>query len=267
MSDSHIQTRVDGTVYHVMIDRPEKRNALTPEMMDAISVAITDVDRYPDIRVVILSGNGPEFSSGIDILSLMQSRAEAADLNPGRWLRKIAQHLQNAVTAIEQVETPVIAALHGRVMGMGLELALACDLRVATESCQLSLPETRMGLIADVGGATRLARLVGPSRAKDMLMTVRAVSAREALGWGLVDRVVADSELGEATAALATQIAKNAPLAVGLAKRVIDQGDGLDKHTQMAIERWAQSLLITTDDALEAGLAFMEKREPRFRGK
>jgi 3-hydroxypropionyl-coenzyme A dehydratase len=200
-------------------------------------------------------------------MGLAQARAEAADMNPARWLRRLAEHLQHALQIIESTEVPVIGALHGRVMGLGLELALAFDLRVASSDCQFSMPESRLGLVADVGGTTRLCRTIGPSRAKDMLMTARAVSAQEALGWGLVDRVAPAEELAATAQALAQQIAENAPLAVGMAKLIVDQGDGLDKHSQMALERWAQSQLINTQDVGEAMAAFLERRPPQFKAR
>ena len=149
-------------------------------------------------------------------MSLAQSRAEAGDVDPGRWLRRLAGSLQHALHTIEATELPVLGALHGQVMGMGLELALAFDLRVASDDCQLSMPETRLGLIPDVGGTTRLCRTVGPSRAKDMIMTARSVDAAEALHWGLVNRVVPATQLWDTTVALAREIAANAPLAVGM---------------------------------------------------
>lgn len=150
---------------------------------------------------------------------------------------------------------------------MGLELALSCDLRVAAADLILSIPEARLGLVADVGGSTRLARTVGPSRAKDLLLTARSIDAAEAMHWGLVNRVVPPGELMTSAVALAEQIARNAPLAVGMAKRIIDQGDGLDKHSQMALERWAQSQLLSTEDFQEAVRAFLEKRSANFKGR
>lgn len=267
MSDSHITTRVEDTLYYVTLDRAEKRNAITTDMMFDLENAFQDVDNYPAVRAVIVSGEGPLFSAGIDLMNLAQTKSDQNGANPSRWLRRFADRLQYVMHVIESTEVPVIGALHGRVMGLGLELALAFDLRVATESCRFSFPEARMGLVADVGGTTRIARTCGPSRAKDMLMTAREVPADEALRWGLVDRVVPDGTHIDAAKDLAAQIAKNAPLAVGLSKLIVDQGDGLDKQTQMAIERLAQSQLITTEDNVEAVTSFFEKRDPAFKGR
>lgn len=266
MAHPNVKSQVEDHILIVSIARPEKRNALTPDMVDALAAEIRTADNDPKIRAVVVHGEGPVFSAGIDLASLGGAMGDA-DINPARALRKLATRLQDALNNIEALELPVIGALHGQVIGLGLEVALSFDLRVASSDCQLSIPEARVGLVADVGGTTRLARCVGPSRAKDMLLTARSVPAEEALSWGLVNRVVPAAEVLHTALTLAQQIAQNAPLAVGLAKLIVDQGDGLPKHTQMAIERWAQSQLIDTSDVAEAVQAFMEKRAPQFRGK
>jgi enoyl-CoA hydratase/carnithine racemase len=267
MTAEHITSRVEDGILLVAIDRPKKRNALTPEMIDALAAAVRQADDHPEVRAVVVHAEGPVFSAGIDIGALAESLGASMGLNPARHLRRLADRLQTALNIIEATEVPVIGALQGGVMGLGLELALAFDLRVASEECQLSIPEARVGLIADVGGTTRLSRTVGPSRAKDLLLTARSIAADEALSWGLVNRVVPNGNQLHAALTLAREIAANAPLAVGLAKLIVDQGDGLPKHVQMAIERWAQSQLISTDDVREAMHAFLEKRPPKFTGK
>ena len=267
MSAPYIATSIHENLLIVSLNRPEKRNALSFEMVMGLGEAVSEADRYPGVRAVIVRAEGSMFSAGVDIGALMQMRAEAGEADVGRWLRRGADRLQYALHQIESTEVPVIGALHGQVIGLGLEVALAFDLRVCAPGCLFSIPESRMGLVADVGGTTRLSRTVGPSRAKDLLMTARSIGAEEALQWGLVNRVAQDDDVLAAAEALAQQIAKNAPLAVGMAKRIVDQGDGLDKHSQMALERWAQSQLIATDDATEAAMSFMEKRAPEFKGK
>jgi 3-hydroxypropionyl-coenzyme A dehydratase len=267
MSKSIVQTSIEGHIYFVTLNRPEKRNAITLEMLEEIATAVRASDEHSYLRAIIVRSEGPIFSAGVDILDLASLRAKASEQSPAKWLRRLATKLQQAVNTIEATELPIIGALQGQVLGLGLELALAFDFRVATENCQFRMPEVSLGLVADVGGTTRLSRIVGPSRAKDMLMTGRSVDAKEALMWGLVNRVVPETELHNNAIELAEQIAQNAPLAVGLFKRIIDQGDGLDKHTQMAIESWAQSQLITSEDLGEALTAFLEKRKPEFVGK
>jgi len=267
MSDSLILSRVEGQLLHVVINRPQKRNALTPEMLEELAAAVRGADAHPEVRAVIVSGEGPIFSAGIDLAALAQTPQAVVALNPGRWARRFAERLQHALHVIEATEVPVIGALHGQVLGMGLELALSFDLRVAAADVAMSIPEARLGLVADVGGTTRLARTVGPSRSKDLLLTARSIDAAECLQWGLVNRVVAPAELMTSTVALAQQIARNAPLAVGMAKLIVDQGDGLDKHSQMALERWAQSQLLSSEDFQEAVRAFMEKRAANFKSR
>jgi enoyl-CoA hydratase/carnithine racemase len=267
MSESLILSRVEGPLLYVRLNRPQKRNAITPAMLEELAEAVRGADERPEVRAVIISGEGPMFSAGVDVMSLGESQGAAGEVNLGRWLRRFAERLQHALDVIEATEVPVIGALHGQVMGLGLELALSFDLRVASSDCLLSIPESRLGLVADVGGTTRLARTVGPSRAKDLLLTARTIDANEALQWGLVNRVVPATELMAGAVELATQIAQNAPLAVGMAKLIVDQGDGLDKRSQMALERWAQSQLFATDDVREAMMAFIQKRAPKFQGK
>ena len=267
MESPHISTIIQENLLVVSLMRPEKRNALTFEMVLALGEAVAEADRHPDVRAVLVRADGPVFSAGIDIGSLIQMRADAGETNAARWLRRGADRLQYALHLIESTEVPVIGALHGQVIGLGLEVALSFDLRVCTADCLFSIPESRMGLVADVGGTTRLCRVVGPSRAKDLLMTARAIGAEEALQWGLVNRIAGDGDALGAAIALANQIAANAPLAVGMAKRIVDQGAGLDMHSQMAIERWAQSQLITTEDVTEAASSFFEKRAPEFKGR
>jgi enoyl-CoA hydratase/carnithine racemase len=266
MGEPLILTRQDGPLHYVTLNRVDKRNALTIEMMEALAEAVREADQYPAVRAVIVHANGPVFSSGIDVMALATMRAGAGDMNAGRWLRRFAEQLQQTLHRIEQSEVPVIGALHGKVMGMGLELACAFDFRVGDPSVQLSLPETRLGLIADVGGITRLVKLVGPSRTKDLLLTARTMDAAEALHWGLLNRVSEAEASLAAAEALGHQIAQNAPLAVGLGKLVVDQGDGLDRYTHMFLERLAQSQLIATEDLGEGLSAFLEKRPAAWKG-
>lgn len=267
MSEALVKVHEEGAFRIVTLTREAKRNALTLGMMEDLAAAIAGADETPGCRAVIVEAAGPVFSAGIDVMSLVEHKMATQEQHPARALRRMAERMQATLHRIEQTEVPVIGALHGKVFGMGLELALAFDLRVVSEEIEISLPETRLGLIADVGGTTRLTKLIGPSRTKDMLMTARAVGAQEALRWGLVDRVVPTGEAGAAARALAGDIAKNAPLAVGLAKFVVDHGGGVDRFTQMAIERLAQSQLAMSEDLGEAMAAFLERRPPDFRGK
>ncbi|MBI2425921.1 MAG: enoyl-CoA hydratase/isomerase family protein [Candidatus Hydrogenedentes bacterium] len=267
MGESFIHSRQEGPIFYITLARADKRNALTIDMMEDIAAAALKADELADVRAILLTAEGPIFSAGIDIMALAGFSQVADGLSAARLLRRGAGRLQECLNVLEATELPVIGVLQGQVIGLGLELALACDLRVGASDLKMSIPESRMGLVADVGGTTRLCRAVGPSRAKDLLMTARSLEADEALQWGLLNRVAPLDELMATAEKLAADIARNAPLAVGAAKLLVDQGDGLDRHTQMALERWAQSQLITSGDCQEAFMAFMEKRPPSFKAR
>jgi enoyl-CoA hydratase/carnithine racemase len=175
--------------------------------------------------------------------------------------------MQAALSSIETLEKPVIAAMHRYAAGLALELALACDLRVASADCELGLPEVRLGLVPDVGGTTRLVRTIGYARAKELIMTGRMIDAAQAHRLGLVSDIAPVGEHLVVARRLADEIAANAPLAVGMAKRLIDLGEHAATHDFLELELWAQSLLKSTDDAREGARAAMERRPPKFSGR
>ena len=178
-------------------------------------------------------------------------------------MRAITDEFQGVLNRLERLELPTIALLHGNCLGLALELALACDLRLATEGTLLGLPETLLGIIPDVGGTTRLTRLVGPARAKELIFTGRRIDAAQAEQWGIVNAVVAPDGLTAAGEALAAEIAAAAPLAVGMAKRVIDGLADIDRG--LMLEGWAQSQLFGTQDFLEGAQAFMMRRRAEWK--
>src|SRR5215813_9715155 len=222
-----ITTRRDDALLYVGLNRPEKRNAIHRELLLALVDVIDSAEAARDVRAIILYGEGPVFSAGVDVAML---RGDVAGDTPPRPFRAQVGDMQAALSRLEAVEKPVIGALHRYAAGLALELALACDLRVATADCELGLPEVRLGLIPDVGGTTRLVRTVGYARAKELIMTGRMMRAEEALALGLVHRVVPVGEHLAAAMQLGREIAANAPLAVGVAKRLIDMGEGTDKQ-------------------------------------
>ena len=262
MSPLVISRREDALLF-VGLNRPEKRNALHRELLHGLVDAITAAERDREVRAVVLYGEGPVFSAGVDFAMLagdVQGDAPAP-------FRSVVGDMQAALSRLEALEKPVIAALHRYVPGLGLELALACDLRVATTDCELGLPEVKVGLVPDVGGTTRLVRTVGYARAKELIMTGRMIRAEEAVAIGLVHQVVPPGEHVRAATRLAGEIAAIAPLAVGLAKRLIDLGSGVDKQTFLQMELLAQSVLLKTDDVREGAQALAERRPPRFTGR
>lgn len=258
-----ITTRREDALLFVGINRPEKRNALHRELLSDLVEAVVAAEREREIRAVILYGEGPVFSAGVDFTMLAGDVAEEAP----RPFRSTVGEMQAGLSRLEAFEKPVIAAMHRYVPGLALELALACDLRVATADCELGLPEVRVGLVPDVGGTTRLVRTVGYARAKELIFTGRMIRAEEALALGLVHRVVPVGEHLAAATQLGREIAANAPLAVGVAKRLIDVGEGTDKQTFLQLELLAQSLLVHTADAREGARALAERRPPRFTGR
>jgi enoyl-CoA hydratase/carnithine racemase len=263
MSAPLVVTRREDALLYVGINRPEKRNALHRGVLDALVAAVTAAEADPAVRAVVVYGEGPVFSAGVDFSAL------AGDMGgePRVPFRTMIAGLQAAVSRFETIEKPVIGALHRYVPGLGLELALAFDCRIATADCELGLPEVRLGLVPDVGGTTRLVRTVGYAKAKELILTGRMIPAEEARAIGLVNAVVPPGEHVAAAARLAHEIAANAPLAVGLAKRLVDLGSNVDTHTFLQLEQLTQSLLRATEDAKEGVRAALERRPPRFHGR
>jgi enoyl-CoA hydratase/carnithine racemase len=262
MSDG-VTTRREGPVCFVALDRPAKRNAIDRDLLgrlvDALDMAAADAE----VRAVVLHGEGRVFSAGVDFGML---RGDVGEGTPAGFRERV-RGMQAALSRVETLEKPVIAAMHRYAAGLALELALACDLRVASDDCELGLPEVRLGLVPDVGGTTRLVRTIGQARAKELILTGRMIPAAQAHALGLVHEVVPTGTHLDAGRRLALEIAANAPLAVGVAKRLIDLGANADAHTFRELELWAQSLLKGTDDAREGARAAMERRPPRFTGR
>jgi len=264
-----VNVKIDGEIAYIALNRPEKRNAINNEVLRALPNALEEIDRR-EVRAVILYGEGAVFSAGIDFMSFASDNSPNEGSGGGPDLarfRRFVHASQASLDALERIEKPVIGALHGYVGGLGLELALACDARIAATGTRLGMPETRIGLVPDVGGTTRLTRTVGYARAKELIMTARMIDADEAARIGLVNRVVAEGTQIAAAEELAREIARNAPLAVGLAKRIIDIGQSVDKSTFMDLESLAQSSLFQTEDFREGAAALMQRRDPKFKGR
>jgi enoyl-CoA hydratase/carnithine racemase len=263
MSTPLVTARREGALALVAFNRPEKRNAISRDVLRALADAVADAERDRAVRAIVLSGEGRVFSAGVDF-TMLAGDVDGAERVP---FRSQVGEMQALVGRLESVEKPIVAAMHRYVPGLALEVALACDFRIATADCELGLPEVRVGLVPDVGGTTRLVRTVGYAKAKELIMTGRMIPAAEALRIGLVTSVVPDGTHLDAARALAEELARNAPLAVGLAKKLVDLGAGADKHTFQAMELLAQSVLLPTDDAREGARALAERRPPRFTGR
>jgi 2-oxoglutaroyl-CoA hydrolase len=238
----------------ITLDVPGKFNRVSMLARDQLSALFAELDRDETVRFVVLTGAGGQFTAGGDI---------AGFLTRSPWV--ISQLAKN-VAAPERCSKPVIASLHGYVFGVGLELALACDFRIAADDVQLALPEATIGMIPGSGGTQRLARLIGLGRAKDMIMRGRRVGADEALSLGLVTEVVPPDELATATEALVAELARHSPLALAMAKRVLNTAYDGPLHVGLELEGLAYGLLQQTHDFREGVQAFVEKRRPDFDG-
>lgn len=259
-----VTTQQRDSLFEIVLNRPEKRNAINLELFKAFDAAVAAANRISGLRAVLIRGEGESFSSGIDVSALL-GLAETHGPNWQQRMRSITDELQSVLNRLERLELPTIALLHGHCLGLAFELALACDIRVAAEGTALGLPETLLGIIPDIGGTTRLTRLIGPARAKELIFTGRRIDASIAEQWGIVNYVVPRAELVGKGEALAAEIALAAPLAVGMAKRVIDGLADLDRG--LMLEGWAQSQLFATEDFMEAAQAFMTRRTPQFKGR
>jgi len=251
--------RGDGGVVRVTLDRPQAKNALSRAVNLELRRLAVELGQDRDVRAVVLTGAGGAFSAGADL----KERRGVAAADTGPYVDAIA----GAITAWAEMPRPTIAALSGVALGGGLELALACDFRIAVEEAVMGLSEVRLGIMPGAGGTQRLARLVGVARAKELVMTGRRIDAQRALEIGLVGRVVPAAQLMAAADELAGELAACAPLSLAMAKQAIDQGIGLPLDQALALERRCYDVTLRSEDRNEGLRAFAEKRPPRFTGE
>ncbi len=247
----------------VTINRPDAANALSKGLVAALTECFEelagDAKQDSDLRAVVLTGVGRAFCAGAD---LKERRAMTL---PETWA--FLDELNTLANTIAALPRPVIAAINGAAFGGGLELALACDLRIAADSAELGLTEVRLGIIPGVGGTQRLSRLTSVAVAKELILTGRRVSAARALALGIVSEVVPGAELAAAAATLAREIGAAGPLAIAAAKRAIDGGAGLPLAEGLALEAVCYEEVLASEDRNEGLAAFAEKRPPAFRGR
>jgi len=255
-----VTTEDRGAVRHVVLDRAEKRNAMNGELIQELGVALKAAANEPEVHCVVLRGNGPMFSAGMDFEGLV-ALSEAPET-----LRAFRREILDTWNLCEEMAKPTVCQIQGGCIGGALELALACDLRVAAEDAVLGLPETRVGLIPDVGGSSRLPAVVGLGRAKELIMTSKLVDGREAERIGLVNRVAPAAELEAATDQLVAELLACAPLAVGHAKRVMDAAAKPALAATLEQEVTVQELCARSDDYAEGARALAERRQPEFSG-
>lgn len=257
MDFERIRLEIEGPTAVLTVDRPEVRNALDTGTVHEIHAALDVIQADRTIRVLIVTGAGDTvFVAGADVNTLLaRSNRETLDAANNRLFSRL-----------EAVALPTIAAINGYALGGGLELALACDLRIAADNAQLGLPETGLGIIPGAGGTHRLPRLVGIGVAKDMILAGTMLDAEEALRAGLVNKVVPGKKLMATAREYADRIAKRAPVATELAKMSINAAGNVPVEFGMMFDRVAQTVLNATSDKKEGMTAFLEKRKPDFRG-
>jgi enoyl-CoA hydratase len=254
---SLVEADRDGAVAVVLLNRPEQLNALSDELMDELVSTLEELDRDESVRAIVLGGNDRAFAAGADIGELAQ--ASAIDLY---YQRRVERW-----DAIRGLWTPLVAAVSGYCLGGGSELALSCDLIVASETAQFGQPETGLGIIPGAGGTQRLTRAVGKAVAMDVILSGRRLNADEALQAGIVARVVAKEAWLEEAKRVARHIAEKGPVATRLAKESVDRAYETTLGAGLEAERRALYLAFASEDAKEGLTAFTEKRKPEFRGR
>ena len=255
MSYDGFRVERDGAKATITLDVPDKLNRVSMLARSQLAQVFEELGRDDEVRAVVLRGAGPAFTAGGNVSGFLET-------SPIELSR-----LHENVAAPERCPKPVIAALHGYVFGVGLELALACDFRLAAEGTELALPEVKLGMIPGSGGTQRLARLIGLGRAKDAIMRGRRIGAEEALSLGLVTEVVPEAELDAAVARLVEELAALSPLALRTAKSVLNSAYDGPLEQGLRLEGLAYGILRTSHDFREGVEAFVEKRKPEFEGR
>ncbi|HLL53395.1 MAG TPA: enoyl-CoA hydratase-related protein [Myxococcaceae bacterium] len=258
MGEFRIDAR--GLVEVWTIDGESRRNAISRAMLKELSGLVQRVSSSRQVRAVVLTGAGDKaFCAGADL----KERAGMSEPE----VRAFLDGLRDTFRAIEKSDCVFLAAINGAALGGGTELALACDLRLAAPAAELGLTEVKLGIIPGGGGTQRLARLVGPGRAKDLILTGRRVGAAEALTLGLVNRLAPEGHVVDVAVELAETIAGNAPIAVSAAKHAVDEGLSLELDDALALEQEKYQLTLESEDRLEGLRAFAEKRAPKYQGR
>jgi enoyl-CoA hydratase len=240
----------------VKINRPDVYNAVNVEAILEIENAMHEFNNDDGVRVVVITGEGKSFVSGSDISKLVEMDSLKA--------REYSQIGQRVLDFVEKMEKPVIAAVNGFALGSGCEIAMACDIRIASEKAKFGQPEVKLGLIPGHAGTQRLARLVGLAKAKELIFTGEMIDAQEALRIGLVNKVVAPELLMDEAKNIAQKIMEVGPTAVRLAKTVLNRGADANLAIANSYETEAFSILFSTEEAKEGMKAFLEKRKPNW---
>lgn len=245
----------------ITLDRPDALNALNRRLKDELGATLREIAASPEVGAVVLTGAGRAFSAGGDIVQM------APDRGPMATRAHMHHLLHTVVLPLAQLEKPVVAAVNGHCHGLGLSLALACDIAYAARGAVFSMAFTRVGLVPDGAAIYFLPRIVGLNRAKELVLTARRFDAAEALELGIVSRVLDDEALLEEAMETARSLAAGATLALGLSKRLLEQAPQLSLEEAAELEAKAQALMMATEDHQEGVAAFRERRQPEFRGR
>jgi enoyl-CoA hydratase len=257
LNEGLVRVERDGHVAVALLDRPKQLNALSGELMGALVETLRALDEDGEVRAIVVGGNERAFAAGADI----------QELAAGTPISLYQSRRIDAWDAIRAVRTPLVAAVSGFCLGGGCELAMLCDLVVASETARFGQPEINLGVLPGAGGTQRLTRAVGKAVAMDMILTGRMLSAREALDFGLVARVVAREAWLTEARRVAAEIAAKSPVSVRLAKEAVDAAFEVPLSAGVELERRAFYLARASEDATEGLTAFVEKRKPEFRGR
>ncbi|MED1419911.1 enoyl-CoA hydratase [Bacillus smithii] len=243
----------------IILNRPEAANALSKQLLSELKQLLQTVKGQNDIQTVIITGSGPFFCAGADLKERKGMDEEE--------VKQAVQQIRSIINELENVPQPTIAAINGAAMGGGLELALACDIRIAAQDAKLGLTETSLGIIPGAGGTQRLPRLIGKGRAKELIFAARKISGAEAETLGLVEYAVEAERVLEKAFELAKEFVENAPLSLRQAKIAVNKGMETDIMTGLKIEELAYNALLNSSDRIEGLKAFQEKRQPRYTGR
>jgi enoyl-CoA hydratase len=261
MSFKNIIYEKNDGIARIIVNRPEKRNALNCATRLEMVGALEDVREDESVRVLILSGaGGKSFISGSDLNELV-------GFSPLEMEEFMASLAQRFYTRFEELDKPVVAMIDGLCLGGGLELAMACDIRIASDTSRFGQPEILLGIMPGGGGTQRLPRLVGLGKAKELIFTGRVLDAVEALRIGLINTVCARNELGDSVLRMADQMVRQSPLALKWAKRAVNMSQETSLNLGLNYEALAECLLFTSHDRVEGIRAFLEKRSPTFKGQ
>lgn len=252
-----IQMEIDGNIAVVTLNRPQKLNALNSQLVSELTQALDKCAKDSMIRVVVLQGVKKYFCVGADI-------SEVPEMINALKGFIFLEKTREIFIKIELFPKPVIASIEGLALGGGFELALACDLRLASESAQFGVPEIEIGAFPAAGGTSRLPRMIGPTRAKEMVFLGERISAHEAYRIGLVNRVFPDNRFQEEVLTFAHKLAEKAPLAIRLAKQSMDQGFSMDSSSSRIIETLLGAMILDTEDRKEGMEAFLGKEKTHF---